>query len=508
MADPKASSTVNRDTDRDAVMMKRDLKNKTKALAKSQKALKGMKPEDEGYAAAKEEASLLEDAVKQLEDKIAECGGGAAGIKSAAPKAAVKDAASTTKKVEEPKKDPVAAVATEEDPKAVCEKLCAMLSSAVSKSIFSQPSSWPASANAYPVHPQVAEATILMEEMVIVGCNARTVAMISAFRKLLKTTSTFKRGGYLSDVEKVMERNYAFMCRRREATAGMRYVKETLLRRAVGAIDADHRARMSGQQSAEPVDWDDSSLKTRQIMLGILDNIEEELRMSLTSIVEERSTPYISSSDVILVFGRSSVVEHILLHASRGLQFNVIVIDSAPLFEGREMTRRLSAAGVSVTYGMLTACCTLLPKATRVFIGASSVLQNGDVFSRAGTAIIAACAKSFRRPVLCFSESYKFVAEVWLGNIGRNNTDASFSAPRSYFDSNGMRGMTRSSVQGRSVLSPSSVVQDGCTTTSRGYLYDLTPAAYVDMIICEMGCLHTSAIVAAIRDREMRDGFL
>ncbi|EAN80907.1 translation initiation factor eIF2B subunit-like protein, putative, partial [Trypanosoma cruzi] len=45
-------------------------------------------------------------------------------------------------------------------------------------------------------------------------------------------------------------------------------------------------------------------------------------------------------------------------------------------------------------------------------------------------------------------------------------------------------------------------------SSASGYLYDLTPAAFIDMIICEMGCLDTSAIVAALRDREDRDACL
>eukprot|EP00796_Vickermania_ingenoplastis_P008688 gene8688-6109_t len=455
---------------RAAVMRQRELKNKKKALEKSMKTLKKLKDGDPGYAEAKEEVEAAQAAVAELEGKLA--GAATAAQKSSSQPAAATttSAAAETKPAAAPETKQKCDVESEEDRVLAQQTLDAMFKAARDRSAPSPspprlPLGYPTGAPC--VHPQVVEATVLMEEMVVVGCNARTRAMIAAFKKLLRSTSALNTNVAATDLEavsKVIDANYNFMCRQREATSGMRYVKETLMRRSTDLIEKN-------QDKSE----EEGRMTNRQVMLHVLDNIEAELRMSLTSIVEERSGAHISATDTILVFGRSSVVECLLLHAAKSISFRVIVIDSAPLFEGRELTQRLSAAGISVTYGVLTACCTLLPKATRVFIGASSVLQNGDVFSRCGTAMVAACAKSFRRPVLCFSESYKFISEVWLGNIGQNHSATTGWRPQA---------------------------------EAGGYLYDLTPAEYVDMIICEMGCLHTSAIVAAIQDREMRDGFL
>ncbi|ESL09085.1 hypothetical protein TRSC58_03202 [Trypanosoma rangeli SC58] len=75
-------------------------------------------------------------------------------------------------------------------------------------------------------------------------------------------------------------------------------------------------------------------------------------------------------------------------------------------------------------------------------------------------------------------------------------------------------GMSSPRYQGRDINQrPSSCGGDvlplhSTTSSASGYLYDLTPAAFIDMIICEMGCLDTSAIVAALRDREDRDASL
>ncbi|KAG5475355.1 hypothetical protein LSCM1_03468 [Leishmania martiniquensis] len=377
------------------------------------------------------------------------------------------------------------------------------------------------------VHPRIAEVAVLMEQMLLVGGSARALALISAFRELSRATTVLAVPS-LNEVdttafEKLIQINFDFVRRKREASAGMRHVKDVLVRRFVALRDEVIHPKPN------MVDLIKDLGDPREVTLKILDAIEAELKMSFKSIVEDRSLPYVSSSDTILVFGRSSLVEYILLSRSRDPQCKpkrVIVIDSAPLFEGRQLADKLSSAGIGVTYGLITACCTLMPKCTRVFMGASAVLQNGDMFGRCGMALVAACAKLFRKPVLCFSESYKFVPEVWVGNLAQNTkladmrpvaevhgsetgthsplvypTPPTLSPPQLRASggwgtpARGADFLARSGVGGSTLFSSS----------ASGYLYDVTPASYVDMIICEMGCLHTSAIMAAIRDREGRD---
>ncbi|RNF01429.1 putative translation initiation factor eIF2B delta subunit [Trypanosoma conorhini] len=393
------------------------------------------------------------------------------------------------------------------------------------------------------VHYQVAELALLMESMVIVGGSARTLAMIQAFKAVLSTTTVLSVPS-LRDVnskafEELINENFNFLRRGREPSTGMTYVKEVLVRRVAALLSSGGNFCVCDDGSFSPFDLErqgplelsgsSHALNTevknsllagdpREMALRVLAGIETELRLSIKSIVEDRSKPLISSNDTILVFGRSSIVELILLAAANnprlGVKPKVIVVDAAPLYEGRALAKRLTSSGLSVTYGLITSCCTLMPRCTRTFIGAAAVLQNGDVFSRCGTAVVVASAKQYRKPVLCFSESFKFVSEVWLGNLGQN-TQLKFLQPLPgdhRIRSPGGVGPPRH--QGRDINEqPLTRGVDGLAlhstaNSASGYLYDLTPAAFIDMIICEMGCLDTSAIVAALRDREDRDAGL
>ena len=55
----------------------------------------------------------------------------------------------------------------------------------------------------------------------------------------------------------------------------------------------------------------------------------------------------------------------------------MVVVDSRPLLEGREMLRRLLAAGITATYCYISGLSYMMKEATKVFMGAAAVLSNG-----------------------------------------------------------------------------------------------------------------------------------
>lgn len=55
-----------------------------------------------------------------------------------------------------------------------------------------------------------------------------------------------------------------------------------------------------------------------------------------------------------------------------------------------------------------------------MFIGPSSVLSNGAVVSKMGTSIVACIAARHQKPVVAFSETYKFSDKVNLDPINNN----------------------------------------------------------------------------------------
>ncbi|ORC91711.1 translation initiation factor eIF2B delta subunit [Trypanosoma theileri] len=559
------------------VRVQRDLKRKNDSLRKLEKKMKSMKEDDAGI----EEKNTLLKEISELESMLKSLNGStnsnttvpAKAVGTSTSSSATPDTSTATKTTApvESKSSTTEAPAKETSDSTDNTEIMEHLKECINRSTNVSYAPFGSSHLHHEtsvVHYQIAEFALMMESMTIVGVNARTFAMIEAFRNLLKSTpvlsGTSFRDTNPQDFEHLINVNFEFIRRIRAPSAGMTHVKDSLVRRVVALLSQGEKAQISTDYIFSPVPFgvqkgtvgmsendvsrssgggggDESLLDgdPREMALNVLAGIEREMQLSIKSIVEDRSLPYLSSNDTILVFGRSSTVELILLGAASNPRLTVkpkvIVIDSAPLYEGRALARRLTCSGLNVTYALIAACCTLMPRCTRVFIGAAAVLQNGDVFNRCGTAGVVASAKRYRKPVLCFAESFKFVPEVWLGNLGQNTK---LIGLRQFHQSEDRirspSGWTQSSFQSHTVderhwdhrdneqqqqlqqqlqqqqqqqYQHQSQTRSGAVPAA-GYLYDLTPAAYIDTIICEMGCLHTSAIVAALQDREDRDAYL
>ena len=190
------------------------------------------------------------------------------------------------------------------------------------------------------------------------------------------------------------------------------------------------------------------------------------------------ATEKIHDGDVILTFAKSSTVQQTLLEAfQQGKKFRVIVIDSRPLFEGKNLARALADIGLEVEYSLMHGISHAVKDATKVFLGAHAIMGNGRLYSRAGSAIVAMMAKEVDIPVIVCCESVKFTDKVALDSIVTNEV----APPEELM------------IQG-SGSTQLSKWQETPNLQLLNLMYDLTPAEYINMVITEYGYLPPSSV--------------
>lgn len=156
-------------------------------------------------------------------------------------------------------------------------------------------------------------------------------------------------------------------------------------------------------------------------LVSDIDRFINEKIILADKVIVKHALTKIRDGDVLLTHGSSSAVEMLLIHAHElGKQFRVVIVDSRPKLEGKLLLRRLVGKGISCTYTHINAVSYVMREVTRVFLGASSVLANGTVYSRVGTACVAMVAHQYRVPVLICCEAYKFNERVQLDSICSN----------------------------------------------------------------------------------------
>lgn len=156
-------------------------------------------------------------------------------------------------------------------------------------------------------------------------------------------------------------------------------------------------------------------------LLSDIDSFIQERIEFADEVIATHGVSKINDGDVILTYATSHVVELLLARAAaEGKRFRLIIVDSRPKLEGKELLRRLLQRGVNCTYIMINALSYVMRDVSKVFLGAAALLSNGAVISRVGSAVVAMMAKCHNVPVLVCCETYKFHERVQLDSIGFN----------------------------------------------------------------------------------------
>ncbi|GLB00780.1 eukaryotic translation initiation factor 2B, subunit 4 delta, 67kDa [Aspergillus tubingensis] len=266
----------------------------------------------------------------------------------------------------------------------------------------------------------------------------------------------------------------------------------------------------------------DPSVPEATAKASLCDFIDSFIREKITvadQVIAGSAAQKIQDGDVIVTFAGSSIVKQTLLAAHKeGKQFRVSIIDSRPLFEGKNLARTLANAGLDVQYSLMNGISHAIKDATKVFLGAHAMTSNGRLYSRVGTALVAMSAKEraggVEVPVIVCCETVKFTDRVALDSIVVNEiADADElvtvepvqqltglpdpAAQPAVEPKKGGKASTapvETSTAAQSKSSPLEDWKESANLQLLNIMYDVTPAEYVDMVVTEMGSLPPSAV--------------
>ncbi|XP_077409098.1 translation initiation factor eIF2B subunit delta isoform X2 [Vanacampus margaritifer] len=315
------------------------------------------------------------------------------------------------------------------------------------------------------IHPAIVRLGLQYSQGIVAGSNARSVALLHAFKQVIRDYTTPPNEELARDLVNKLKPYISFLnqCRPLSASMGnaIKYIKKEI--------------------SNIPNHCKEDEAKSK-LLNGIDCYIDERIVLAAKAVAAI-AIEKISDGDVILVYGCSSLVNHILYEAfNMGRKFRVIVVDSRPRLEGREALRRLVQRGISCTYVLISVVSYILPEVSKVLLGAHALLANGYMMSRVGTSQIALVAKAFNVPVLVCCETYKFCERVQTDSFVSNELD----------DPDNLI-VTR---KGKAQLAHWQEVR------SLGLLnlvYDVTPPDFVDAVITELGMIPCTSVPVVLR---------
>ncbi len=164
-----------------------------------------------------------------------------------------------------------------------------------------------------------------------------------------------------------------------------------------------------------------------------------------------------------------------VLAANRKSIKEVITLEGRPRYEGREMANALRQKGFAVTLITDAQADIFMPRCDSVVVGADSILANGDVLNKAGTALLAWSAKGHSVPLYVLCETLKISSQSWQAGVANWQANLAILEEK----------------EGEEVLDPP---LDGVTV--HNFYFDRTPHALVAKVITEQGVLGQQEIKA------------
>jgi len=158
-------------------------------------------------------------------------------------------------------------------------------------------------------------------------------------------------------------------------------------------------------------------------ILGSSDN-PDEIARAAERLLHEYDTAVDRITDhtrpllhgTLMTHSLSGTVMEVLTACSSTIE-QAIVLEGRPRYEGREVALTLRKAGIATTLITDAQADIFLPRCRAVIVGADSVLANGDILNKAGTALLAWAAHGHSVPLYVLCETLKIATYTWKGDL-------------------------------------------------------------------------------------------
>lgn len=315
------------------------------------------------------------------------------------------------------------------------------------------------------IHPSIIRLGLLFAEYKITGANARCISALTAFKSVIADYVTPTNNSLSRHIMTYLSPQISYLTSARPMSVSLGNAIRNL-KLQISEID---------------IDLPEHAAKTE--LYSRIDQYMQERILAADVAISTFGLAKIHDGDVVLTYARSSVVEKLLISAHHaGKRFEVIVVDSRPMLEGRNLLRTLAAVGIPCTYCILSALGTVMKDTSIVFLGTHALHSNGALYSRAGTALVAMMAKQHNVPVLACCETYKFSDSVNLDSFTKNELVSSAEMT------------SKTPVARANANANARTPRDEFNLQLLNPLYDLTPPAYITAVVTEVGLIPVSSV--------------
>lgn len=382
------------------------------------------------------------------------------------------------------------------------------------------------------VHHSILSLSLKIASYKIVGSIPRLKSMLEVFKVVISDYKTPSNNSLQRHLTGHLSHQIEYLKSARPLSVAMgnaiRWLKQEISRISLDMTDASAKSYL-----CEKID----------------EFIKEKIELS-DRVIIQHAAQHISNGSTIVTFGHSQVLEDLFKYCvlEQRKKFNLIIVDSRPLFEGKTLFNNLintevspsiiedgtsDASSVSskgtrsvpitkeyikVHYLLINSLSsTVLEDVDCVFVGAHAMLSNGRLYSRVGTGLLAMMCHTRNIPVLTCCESIKFSDKVQLDSVTTNeladpddlvqHVDSTPPAKKAFALEQFLNQMESTKENPKfkkkedtEKLTSLNDWKDISNLNVLNIMYDLTPPEYIKKVITELGALPPSSVPVILRE--------
>lgn len=145
--------------------------------------------------------------------------------------------------------------------------------------------------------------------------------------------------------------------------------------------------------------------RKHEVIEGVNELIDE--LKDIDNAIANQAVEHIHANEVILTFGYSRTVLQFLKRAKEKRDFQVVVAEAAPTFQGHQMALELAEAGIQTTAINDSAVYAMMARVNKVVVSSHALLANGGVMAPVGMLMVAMAAKRHSIPCVVLVGIYK-----------------------------------------------------------------------------------------------------
>ncbi|XP_022656810.1 translation initiation factor eIF-2B subunit beta-like [Varroa destructor] len=187
----------------------------------------------------------------------------------------------------------------------------------------------------------------------------------------------------------------------------LKIVRDDYLRVHCGHL-ADTQTKLLLPHAAD--DFATTYIDLQDHILESLDELLQEIDFAIDSIIQH-APRLINDGEVVLTMGKSRTVEAFLREAAKNRHFTVVVLESAPRYDGHDVAKNLGKHGVSTFVVHDSAIFAMMGRVHKVVLGAHSVMADGGLKAYSGAYAVARAAKHYSVPLVVCTPVYKLTPQ-------------------------------------------------------------------------------------------------